>query len=789
MHIKRARLRNWCQHEDLVLEYAAGLNAVTGANRKGKSNTYDGIRFAITGKSVNHGNKADNLRFGEKTGWVELEFAVGDTDYVLRRSIESAKVRLKFGKTELSKADEVEQELTRVFGTSMKTLLNSVFIPQAQIDAVLNSKDSDRLSEFEQTFGLDRAAKAHEALAREANAYELTPGLEDKLRQATELVGEAQAVLSMRTKAIDDLKRQIVALEPAEKKIRDYQEAIRVQHAIRQAEEQIQAAEADLKTQTTELQRLKAEYDQHQHLLAQMAPHVEQARKMIQDIDAAQAAWERAQGARTELSRLQAELAKLPVRPAAEVEAMRQELATAYANRQRLGDLLRNPASRPRTTEETKLEADHQEAVAELRQVELTKPAATPEMLKLEPELRAIEREMSAFADGTCPTCGQPVHGGPEEAAKRQARFVQLSQAFLKLEGEMIGAHQGRVTALRAKAAGLKLQIEEYRKVGTEMLKSGLKAAEDGETAIRFALDVAEKQRTAHDAVARQIDTAAAVLVASPQAAPDLAERERAKLFYVEHERLAAKSQEAQVQYRIAEGSVRGGEARLAQMREGRKKLGDAMQLPNEAEMKAAYEQAASLSERRADLTAELEAIGMHRGLMSQREAEANRLRDQYNRESHAMAWVEEVKKARDVLHRTALPALTMREFGRIINDRLQYYLDVWERPFQMWLDDQMRFQVKWPTGVQLPAGRLSGAEKIIGSLCFHLAMSDTFARDVGLLMLDEPSERMDESNLQLLPRLLLKLKELSAHSGRQILVITHHKSLLGFFDHTIEIK
>jgi len=66
--------------------------------------------------------------------------------------------------------------------------------------------------------------------------------------------------------------------------------------------------------------------------------------------------------------------------------------------------------------------------------------------------------------------------------------------------------------------------------------------------------------------------------------------------------------------------------------------------------------------------------------------------------------------------------------------------------------------------------------------------MSDTFARSVGLLILDEPTNHLDESNVVHLQQLLLKLKQFSGSTGRQILIVTHAESLTSFFDQTIKL-
>jgi ATPase subunit of ABC transporter with duplicated ATPase domains len=163
------------------------------------------------------------------------------------------------------------------------------------------------------------------------------------------------------------------------------------------------------------------------------------------------------------------------------------------------------------------------------------------------------------------------------------------------------------------------------------------------------------------------------------------------------------------------------------------------------------------------------------------------RLRARLTSEEDDTAWVNVVKRTRDTLHVTALPTIAMREYGAILNRRIAYYLELWEAPFQMWLDDAMEFRVRFPDK-ELSAGRLSGGQKIVASTSFRFAMSDTFARQVSLLVLDEPSERLDQDNLLILYRVLTHLKEASKHAGRQIILVTHDEGLQGFLDHTVNV-
>ncbi len=62
MRLNQVRLKHWCQHKELTVDFQDGLNGILGANGNGKSNLLDAVRFAFTGESVNAGNKAETTR-------------------------------------------------------------------------------------------------------------------------------------------------------------------------------------------------------------------------------------------------------------------------------------------------------------------------------------------------------------------------------------------------------------------------------------------------------------------------------------------------------------------------------------------------------------------------------------------------------------------------------------------------------------------------------------------------------------------------------------------------------
>jgi len=104
-----------------------------------------------------------------------------------------------------------------------------------------------------------------------------------------------------------------------------------------------------------------------------------------------------------------------------------------------------------------------------------------------------------------------------------------------------------------------------------------------------------------------------------------------------------------------------------------------------------------------------------------------------------------------------------------------------------MRLDEDLNFVAEFDNGYVTRAARLSGGQKIVASTAFRLSMANTFARSVDLLVLDEPSNYLDSENITHLQQLMIKLQDSAVVS--QMIIVTHERALMGFFDRTIELN
>lgn len=159
----------------------------------------------------------------------------------------------------------------------------------------------------------------------------------------------------------------------------------------------------------------------------------------------------------------------------------------------------------------------------------------------------------------------------------------------------------------------------------------------------------------------------------------------------------------------------------------------------------------------------------------------------QVNLASLHSSWNDRVESLKKIFKYNALPmVLSYRYMAQVVVE-LNNTLSQIGVPFTIELEHDLSFTVNF--GFQkVPASRLSGGQKVILTIAYRLAVNFTFATNLGLLCLDEPTVGLDEANLGSLERAFERLKDFSLSNGVQIIVVTHEKGLSHLFDHTIDL-
>jgi len=150
---------------------------------------------------------------------------------------------------------------------------------------------------------------------------------------------------------------------------------------------------------------------------------------------------------------------------------------------------------------------------------------------------------------------------------------------------------------------------------------------------------------------------------------------------------------------------------------------------------------------------------------------------------------VAHLTEVRNVFHRTEAPKMVSYTYVETMLGEVNEALDFFDAPFRVEMDENLGFTARFLDGVRVqPDSNLSVGERILLAMAFRITVNSTFAGQVGVLIMDEPTAGLDESNLGNLPRAIERLRDLSHERGLQVLFVTHEPRIAHHFDNVIEL-
>ncbi len=786
MLIKRLKLINYGCHEEADLVFTEGINAVLGENGSGKSTILDALRFGLLGESGFDGAKAENVRWGADTAKVVVEFSHGDTAYSITRTLGKRDSQvLRAEGLELTKKKEIEEFIEQLCGASIDALCNNVFVQQGRIDSILFSTNTKRLKEIQETVGLQRAADAEKLLGIEAGHYTVTQGLKQQIDIATEAMLEARAEREAKQQLIDELTATINRYQPYSLMLDDFRRRQQNSVALQQIDTRIAALELGITRLEGEEAELRHQCEALSGMAKGLGPVAKEARVALAQHEADKRIVKAAEETRHQLELVEAGLTKLgepPTGNLTELELQLTDLTTKVVTRR---DQLAGKLPWPKHPKEDLLLAQKQELAEKLRQLREREPAK--EEILLQQRISVLRTELERFKDGKCPTCGQSVTGfDPHERENELVMLeAELAQLTLRLSEEWCAKRQDWTQLLNE----IGNELESLTTAARTAIKGSLDKLTTTVQTLTAQRDTLRKYHTTRDSLTSRKALLEKQL--SSGAAVPLDEAEVSKLLKLveDYDKLSVSIAERSTSLKAKTAELGHRRNDLAEARTERASIGEVAELPSTAEIEDAKEKVRFLAEAVTKRTA---TVGEHCAAnirVEQHEALIDALRVKEQEEERDAAWVSVCRHAREVLHVNGLPSLIIREYAKLLNRGIAYYMSVWEAPFSLELDDTLAFTATFSDGRVLPGYRLSGGQRIVASTSFRLAMAATFAKQVGLLILDEPSNHLDSNNIIHLQQLLLRLKELAGSTGRQVIMVDHEESLVGFFDNVITLR
>ena len=155
---------------------------------------------------------------------------------------------------------------------------------------------------------------------------------------------------------------------------------------------------------------------------------------------------------------------------------------------------------------------------------------------------------------------------------------------------------------------------------------------------------------------------------------------------------------------------------------------------------------------------------------------------------------VDTLKRVREWFHFREGPRIMARNVLRDLTTCVNDFLDQFGAPFLVdAAEEGFGFRFRFVDGRATPcphpdASLLSGGQRVVLAIAFRLAIYMRFGSELGLLSLDEPTLCLDNLNVQRLGGLLTRVGEIARKQRLQIIMATHEKALMPFFDTNIDL-
>lgn len=171
---------------------------------------------------------------------------------------------------------------------------------------------------------------------------------------------------------------------------------------------------------------------------------------------------------------------------------------------------------------------------------------------------------------------------------------------------------------------------------------------------------------------------------------------------------------------------------------------------------------------------------------------EARKTLDSFNKKQES---ADKHNKVREFLtnlkaafHSSAIPKSRMSAFIRNLNNIIAKYAEWLEAPFVLYIEpDNYEFMAQF-NDISVPVFQLSGGQRMLAAWCFHLALYALNGRDVGFIMMDEPTTALDDANINAVADMVVNLNAYCKSEGLQFIMVTHEQSIATCFSTVIRL-
>jgi DNA repair exonuclease SbcCD ATPase subunit len=709
MKLLSIEVQNFKKLRDFRADFTDGLNTIIGDNWAGKTTLLHAVVTGLYGLTAIPGKKEDIPTWGQKNFKIKMVIEHDNCQYLIERDLRNGKITTMRGDQEevvASGNTTCTKFIEELLGLAFKDFALFILSMQGETAGVL-------------TFGAT-------ALQKRVEAFSGAEVIDSVLVAVRQQMGVLKA--SAASSDPEAVKAEITPLEIHRAEL---------EGKIAKAEEELDALSRTIATYRTDDDQLKAT----EVSLRERIAGLERERRELDNLKF------QAREYQSALESAEEDLAALPEVPdlgqdESDVDAMRKGAKEARKFAQQWQNTLDRKAELEVSLPKLREAADEEEVLAgKVPPAEQIKAAlaadadAYQEVLTLQKHIAKLKQELK---DGVCSACDRPFedHNPAEIQQKIDGAYKQLIEA--------------EAVRTETENAANTLQSRE-KKYGRYL--SGMKAAEYKAAEMRLAeLEQAVIGNPA-DAIeqAEQMERTAAELEARIAGAEQLA-RNRAKLFS-RVEELRTKLEDAiaqgnEVQSRCMPGTLDTLKEQLADVERQRECFAE--------EIAKLAPQQVELSGHLRTLSVELAGVGNRLEQLVQQLNQLRRTADDFDRHKRLEKFLVEsrteyLKQVWDQILGVASAKVAISTAGAIR---------------RIARDENGGF-VAEETGKWVPIANCSGAQKGHIGVAMRVGLSAALYGNTGLLILDEPTEAMNDQNALQLAGALMGI-------GGQCVMITH---------------
>ncbi len=838
MIIENLKLTNVGRHQALDFSCASPVVGLLGINGVGKSTLFEMLKYAFTGEVE---DKLDSyVRYGEGNASVEATFVKnGQRGTIFRQFGKTTKRTLTWNGQEKKSAKEVDATMAEIFAADKQAIANAVFVRQGMLENILFSGESDRRSMFIKLVNMAFCAKRANTILGKIRKLEAT---------ITDLDPMIQALTIQR----DTAASQVATSQAEVEALKDYSVEIAFCEAFAVNEDRLKRVVATIGQMDNEITAHELERDRLFQVIGvdSEAGAIAKAKNLTDRMRLAISAVNTFDSVSAELThydrvsreikditdRLNGTLAEIKtLNPSGKTkEQIEQDFTVSSAQavlypwqRKTQETLLRWENYKAQSEADLKSRVAPVKTLADIAPMRLAVATQRGRADMIKAMLETQQRLAKCMGDqvnnptATCPDCGLVLADPAQLLPSRldcwtkdleamrleiasQDNQINEADAALNDHNAFVSQKKGAIKNADDEIAKIKKQLADNQPSLPEEEAKSICATATSQREKLPGLEKLSKQQ-AKD-LQDKLKERAGYLIAQSNLAnranftPEIGQNLR---------KVSQEASNASEDYQEPYGNLQQSCRAIHGCRERRASL---VLQKNELERIMDEPMLTSVVALAVQFEGNMEAIKVElknrndvrqQALGRQDQAKANyeRLNNEYQDLKRRAAadiekrkLIEELHTLRSILEDDGLPMAVVRYHFEKLAALTQEALAQLDANFAIMVDEDQELGFKFirldePVQYEMPMNKLSGGQRVRLCVAFLMAVQRRLVREVGLLVLDEPSVHIDPAGVESLAELLTSLQGQLKNTEMQVWVADHHPMLENCFSTKLLLK